>query len=244
MYRMVHFYYSVLSVEDDVVMPAIPDVSNQLVVQAVNVFFDVMGEDKRNYSNRWVGSRYQEGNPLPLLVREGSRFYDLDVVYALLFDLENRQIAYGLRDILRVYLNYHHNEPLPQLDVQPTNLLPTPSSEQMAYLNKLRDFANEYIAYYRDGRNKGKLDEAKFRQHVLLPMRQDNFQISQWLNNVNENMAGEINKFSGQSFASAISPEELLYDYTGRYNPTFARFALEYLLNQFYHQLTLTPTTV
>jgi hypothetical protein len=243
-YRMVHFYYSALSVEDDVAMPDIPDISNQPVGQAVNLFFHVIGEDKRNYSSRWVGSRYQEGSPLPLLVREGSEFYDLDIVYALLFDLENRQTAYGLRDILRIYLNYYNDRTLPRLDIQATNLLPVPNAEQTAYLKKLRDFANDYITYYRDGRYKGKMDEEKFRQHVLVPMRHDNFQITQWLDTVNKSMAKEINKLSGQSFASALSPEELLYDYTGRYNPSFARFALEYSLNQSYHQLTLIPTTI
>lgn len=244
MYRMVHFYYSTLSVEDDVAMPIIPDVSTQPVGQAANLFFHVIGEDKRNYSSRWAGSRYQEVNPLPLLIREGSRFYDLNIICALLFDSENRQTAYGLRDILRIYLNYHANEPLPRLDIQATNLLPAPNIEQIAYLSKLRDFANEYLVYYRDGRNKGKMDEEKFRQHVLVPMRQDNFQIAHWIDTISESITKEVNKLSGESFAPSLSAEELLYDYTGRYNPSFARFNLEYLLNQFYHQLILTPTIV
>ncbi|MBC3787235.1 hypothetical protein [Spirosoma utsteinense] len=244
MYRMVHFYYSTLSVEDDVATPIIPNVSTQAVGQAANLFFQVIGEDKRNYSSRWVGSRYQEVNPLPLLIREGSRFYDLDIICALLFDSENRQTAYGLRDVVRIYLNYHSNEPLPRLDTQTTNLLPAPSIEQTAYLNKLRDFANEYIMYYRDGRSKGKMDEEKFRQHVLIPMRHDSFQVVQWLDTVSESMAKTINNLTGQSFAPSLSAEEILYDYTGRYNHSFTRFVLEYLLNQFYHQLTLIPTTV
>ncbi|MVM34671.1 hypothetical protein GO755_31880 [Spirosoma sp. HMF4905] len=243
-YRMAHFYYSALLPEDDVAMPDIPEITNLPVGQIANMFFHIVGEDKRSYYSRWLGSRYQDGNPLPLLVREGSRFYDLDVLYMALFDLENRQIAYGLRDILRIYLNYHRDETLPRLAIQPTNLLPVPNMEQVAYLNKLRDFANEYLTYYRDGRNKGRIDEEKFRQHVLIPMRHDNFQISQWIDTVSDSMGKTINNVSGQSFAPSVPSEELLYDFTGRYNPSFVRFALEYLLNQFYYNLSLSPTTV
>lgn len=243
MYRMVHFYYLTLSAEDDVAMPVIPDISNLPVGQAIDLFFHLLGEDKRSYGSRWLGSRYQDGNPLPMLIREGSRFYELDTIYSLLFDSENRQIAYGLRDILRLYLNYYHNEPIPRLEKQPSDLLPKPSNEQNDYLKNLRQFVDEYIIYYRDGRNKGQLDEEKFRQHVLVPMRRENFQIGQWIEAVSESMT-KLEEEKSQPFAPSVSSEKLLYDYMGKYNPSFARFAIEYLLNQFYHQLSLSLTTV
>ncbi|WP_460976114.1 hypothetical protein [Spirosoma knui] len=242
MYRMVHFYYLTLSADDDVTMPPIPDIAHLPIGQSINLFFHLMGEDKRSYSSRWLGARYQEGNPLPLLIREGSRFYELETVYSLLFDAENRLNAYGLRDILRIYLNYYRNEPIPRLTVQPELLL-KPSVEQNEYLNNFGQFVDEYIHYYRDGRNKGQLDEEKFRQHVLVPMRRENFQIAQWIDSVSESMA-TLEKELEQPFAPSILPEKLLYDYMGKYNPSFARFAMEYLLNQFYHQLSLSLTTV
>lgn len=243
-YRMVHFYYLHFLADkddEDVSMPSIPDVSNAAIGQAVNLWVHLLGEDKRSYNSRWLGSRYQEGNPLPLLIREGSRFYELETVYSLLFDTENRINAYGLRDILRLYLNYYRNEPTPQLVVQPAELLPEPNVEQNDYLKNFRQFVDEYIRYYRDGRNKGQLDEEKFRQHVLVPMRLENFQIAQWIDSVGESMT-ELEKKLQQPFAPSIPAEKLLYDYMGKYNPSFARFAIEYLLNQFYHQSSLSLT--
>lgn len=243
MYRMIHFYYLTLSADDDVAMPPIPDIADSPIGQSISLFFHLISEDKRSYSSRWLGTRYQEGNPLPLLIREGSRFYEFETVYLLLFDSENRLNAYGLRDILRIYLNYYRNEPTPRLDIQPTDLLPKPSVEQSDYLKNFRQFVDEYIHYYRVGRNKGQLDEEKFRQHVLVPMRRENFQIAQWLDSVRESMI-KLEKELKQPFAPSIPPEELLYDYMGKYNPAFARFAIEYLLNQFYHQVSLSLTTV
>jgi hypothetical protein len=243
MYRMVHFYYLTLSADDEVTMPPIPDIGSLPIGQLTSLFFHLLGEDKRSYSSRWLGTRYQEGNPLPLLIREGSRFYELEIVYSSLFDPENRLSAYGLRDILRIYLNYYRNEPTPRLDIQPTDQLPKPGVEQSDYLKNFRQFVDEYIHYYRGGRNKGQLDEEKFRQHVLVPMRRENFQIAQWLDSVRESMT-KLEKELKQPFAPSIPPEELLYDYMGKYNPSFARFAIEYLLNQFYHQVSLSLTTV
>ncbi|WP_138500139.1 hypothetical protein [Spirosoma lacussanchae] len=243
MYRMVHFYYLTLSADDDVTMPPVPDIASSPIGQSINLFFHLMGEDKRSYSSRWLGTRYQEGNPLPLLIRESSRLYEFETVYSLLFDSENRQNAYGLRDILRIYLNYYRNEPTPRLVFQPTELLPKPSVEQSYYIKNFRQFVDEYIHYYRDGRNKGRLDEEKFRQHVLVPMRRESFQIAQWIDSVSESMT-ELEKELEQPFAPSIPPEKLLYDYMGKYNPSFTRFAIEYLLNQFYHQSLLSLTTV
>jgi len=242
MYRMVHFYYLTLSADDEVEMPLIPDWSHQPIGQAINLFAHLIGEDKRSYSSRWLNSRYQEASPTHLLIREGSRFYDFNTVYAILYDEENRQIAYGLRDILRIYLNYHRNEPLPRLDVQATSLVPDLKSVQEKYLTQLRTFIGEYTTYYQDGRGKGRMEEDKFRLHVLVPMRSDSFRLTQWLDEVVENMS-EPQKTTGKSFAPTSQSDDLLYDYTGRYNPAFARFAIEYLLNRFYHQLT-TLTTV
>ncbi|OZI05899.1 hypothetical protein BWI93_23700 [Siphonobacter sp. BAB-5385] len=240
MYRMVHFYYlHLLTSPDDigVTVPAISNISNLPVGQSVNLFFHLLGQDKRSYSSRWLGSRYQEGSPLPLLIREGSQFYELEVIYALLFDAENRLNAYGLRDIVRIYLNYYREESIPRLEKQPINLLPKTSIEQKDYLQHFHQFAKEYIYYYQEGRSKGQLDEEKFHQHVLIPMRRESFQIAQWIDSVRESMA-KLEKELELPFASSIPPEKLLYDYMGRYNPSFARFAIEYLLNQFYHQLT------
>lgn len=246
MYRMIHFYYlHFLASPDyeDVSMPSVPDIANLPIGQSVNVFFHLLGENKRNYDSRWLGVRHQEVNLFPLLVREGSRFYEFELVYLLLFNSENHLNAYGLRDILRIYLNYYRNEPIPLLTIQPTDLLPEPSVEQNDYLKNFRQFVDEYTHYYCDGRNKGQLDEEKFRQHVLVPMRRENFQIAQWIDSVSERMA-ELEKELEQPFAPSIPAEKLLYDYIGKYNPSFARFAIEYLLNQFYHQVSLSLTTV
>lgn len=242
-YRMVHFYFLALVEEEVIYMPKIPDVSESVVGQTVNLFFHLIGEDKRGYYNRWVSSNYQKVSPLPLMVREGSRFYDLETVYPLLYDRENSQVAFGLRNILRIYLNYHHQETLPRFSVQPTNLLPAPTEEQLEYLKKLHCFATEYYTYYRDGRNKGHIDEEKFRQHVLVPMRGETFQIIKWLDTVSESMANFSDPL-GKTFTSSYLSEELSYDYTGRYNPSFARFSIEYILNQFYHQLKQTQITI
>ncbi len=241
-YRMVHFYYLTLSADDEVEMPSIPDWSDQPIGQAINLFAHLIGEDKRSYSSRWLSSRYQEASPTHLLIREGSRFYDFTTIYKILYDEENRQVAYGLRDILRIYLNYYRNEPLPRRDVQATDLIPNLKHDQETYLAQLRAFVMEYSTYYRDGRGKGKIDEDTFRKHVLVPMRSDNFRLTQWLDEISDSMSKKL-KPTGESFASTSQPDDLLYDYTGRYNPAFARFAIEYLLNQFYHQLT-TLTTV
>jgi hypothetical protein len=162
----------------------------------------------------------------PTLVRQCR---ELTLSQASTFLFHNYRLPhYGLNFLLRVYFSQKEKTPLPEVILPPGEMTP--------WLDRLEAFAEFYTAYYQE---KYEGDWRKFNKHVLNPFPKYPNEFQRWLDNAFQNM---------RSFYEEAEPpqpeieqkicffeENLCYDEAGNYNPVFARFAVQFCLNQQYH---------
>lgn len=158
----------------------------------------------------------------PTLVRQCR---ELTLAQASSFLLHNYRLSqYGLNFLLRVYFSQASKTPLPELVLPP--------AENTRWLERIEAFAVFYTEYYND---KYEGDWRKFKKHVLTPFPRYPGEFQRWLDiafgkmqehfEEKETPRPEINQFE----------DTLLYDEDGNFNSTFARFAVQFCLNQQYH---------
>ena len=240
-YKLVHYYFQ--KKKFDIQLPNTEGVSNK-ALSVCKIFVEILNKNKDAKGNNIIddlkGRDFQEPTLNEPMIRIGSQIYEFENLYTLIYNSENnKQSKYGLRELLRIYFN----NPIELPDIE-GDCFVQPTEEQKEYLKKIELFADAYFKYYNE---KYVEDYDKFNRHVLKPMRGQGFQIAKWLNSSIENMIffykeeGEIEKLMPLSNEDVFS-ENLLYDFMGSYNSSFARFAIEYYLNQKFHLSTQKET--
>lgn len=235
---MIHFYFQKLEAEDEVEVPDVPGAPQTDFYRSINLFLFLLAVEKDERTKKQLMERgYQKVTLNELLWRKGSEFYKLEEIYPILYNEENHSYKHGLRDLLHLFLLYtkgdlsSYRDPItvPELKL---------CGEEQDYLNQLAKFSEYYFDYWKTNRNNNSTDLDTFRQHVLHPMLQQRFHIGRWLEQVIERMKKASVENSKQWYAlqnQKVFSENLLYDFTGEYNPSFARFAIAYNLHQLYY---------
>lgn len=240
---MVHYYFQKLELDEEIDVPAVPEASETDAYQTVRVFLFLLAEEKDERTKKQLMERgYQEVSLNELLWRTGSEHYKLEEIYPLIYDDKNRASKYGLRELLRLFLIYHEGD-LSDYRIKPLAPVIELSKPEEKCLARLSAFSNSYLDYWKKKKAGSRNDLTLFPAHVLRPMVSPRFHVNRWLDEVLVNMQqaakndnSEVEPLKDKAFFS----ESLLYDATGEYNPTFARFAIAYNL---YHLFYLTNQT-
>lgn len=154
---------------------------------------------------------------------------ELTLAQASTFLFHNYRLPhYGLNFLLRVYYSQAEKTPVPDVVL--------PQGGNSSWLERLETFAELYTNYYQD---KYKGDWKKFRKHVLEPFPNRPSQFQQWLDHAFQNMKAfyEEQEPPGAEITTLIEDfeENLCFDEAGNFNSAFARFAIQFCLNQQYH---------
>jgi hypothetical protein len=136
---------------------------------------------------------------------------------------------YGVNFLLRVYFSQAGKTSLPEVVLPPTANNP--------WLERLEAFAEFYTEYYND---KYKGDWRKFNKHVLTPFPRYPGEFQRWLDIAFEKMRGHFEEKGTPRPEIDQFEETLCYDEDGNFNTTFARFAVQFCLNQQYHFQPIT----
>ncbi|MBK8656653.1 MAG: hypothetical protein IPN20_22700 [Haliscomenobacter sp.] len=161
----------------------------------------------------------------PTLVRQCAA---LTLTQASTYLFHNYRLAnYGLNFLFRVYFSQVEKTAIPETVL--------PIGETSPWLDRLETFARFYTEYYLEKYNN---DWRKFSKHVLTPFPTKAGEFQHWLDNTFQSM---------RVFYEGMEPprplinlkideyeENLCYDEIGNYNPLFARFAVQFCLNQQY----------
>ena len=235
---MVHFYFQKLEAEDEVEVPDVPEAPLTDFYRSINLFLSLLAVEKdERTKQQLMGRDYQNVTLNELLWRTGSKFYNLEDIYPILYNKENHPNKRGLREILHLFLLYTQGE-LSSFSCRVIALELELRKEEYDYLSRLRKFSAYYFDYWRTNRNNNSTDLDTFRQHVLRPMLGNRFHIGRWLEQVIERMKKASVENSEQWYTlqdQKVFSENLLYDFTGEYNLSFARFAIAYNLHQLFY---------
>lgn len=240
---MVHYYFQKLDRDEEIDAPVIPEEPETDAYQAVKLFLFLLAEEKDERTKKQLMERgYQDVSLNELLWRTGSQHYKLEEIFPLIYDDKNRLAKYGLKELLRLFLIYHNGD-LSDYKIKPLAPVVELSEPEKKCLIQLSAFSNSYLDYWKEKKTDSRNDLTLFPAHVLRPMVAPRFHINRWLDEVLVNMQQaakndnrEVEPLKDKAFFS----ESLLYDATGEYNPTFARFAIAYNL---YHLFYLTNQT-
>lgn len=160
----------------------------------------------------------------PALVRQCK---ELTLAQASTFLFHNYRLPhYGLNFLLRVYFSQAEKTSMPEVTL--------PEGENSRWLERLESFAVFYTEYYND---KYEGDWRKFNKHVLTPFPRYPSEFQRWLDIAFEKMREHY----AEKEPSVPNPEidqfeeTLCYDEDGNFNPVFARFALQFCINQQFH---------
>jgi hypothetical protein len=239
-YKLVHFYF--LNKEFSTELPNTEGVSNN-ALSVCKIYVDILNKNKEVRGEGIIkdlkGRDFQEPTLNEPMIRISTKTHDFETIYPLIYNVENKQNKYGLRELLRIYFN----NPIELPNTEGVVLI-EPTLEQKAYLKKIELFATTYFEYYEA---KYFSDYAKFNRHVLQPMRGQDFRIAQWIissiTNMNTFYKDEKKEDKlAELKEEAIFSENILYDFMGNYNASFTRFAIDYYLNHKFHSLTKKET--
>lgn len=235
---MIHFYFQKLEADDEVEVPDVPKAPETDFYRSINLFLFMLAVEKDERTKTQLMERgYQKVTLNELLWRTGSKFYKLEEIYPILFNEENHPYKHGLRELLHLFLLYNKGD-LSSYSESVAAPEPKLRGEEQDYLNRLRKFSEYYFNYWKINRNNNSTDLSTFHQHVLRPMLRQRFHIGRWLEQVIERMKKASVENSEQWYTlqeQSVFSENLLYDFTGEYNPSFARFAIAYNLHQLFY---------
>lgn len=163
----------------------------------------------------------------PTLVRQCR---ELTLAQASTFLFHNYRLQhYGLNFLLRVYYSQAAKTPVPEVVL--------PSGENTRWLERLEAFAEFYTEYYND---KYEGDWRKFNKHVLAAFPRYPGEFQRWLDIAFEKMREYFEEKEISRPEIDQVEETLCYDEDGNYNSTFARFAVQFCLNQQYYFKPIT----
>ena len=112
-----------------------------------------------------------------------------------------------------------------------------PNAVSTDWLERLETFAEFYTEYYND---KYKGDWRKFHKHVLIPFPRNSGEFRRWLDIAFEKMREHFDRKEMPRPEIDQYEETLCYDEGGNFNATFARFGVQFCLNQQYHFKPIT----
>lgn len=182
-----------------------------------------------NYSNVFYRATEQE-------------ILDLESIYYALYDENYRSFRIGLNSLLKIFFSQ------PQQDIFEIKILEKPNDWKIdyrsaEYFEQLRDFANDYQAYYFDkyeNKETGSKPISKFRNLVkAIPNENSKFLI--WFYEATEN----TNKFLSKDNSNIPDKwsESLLYAPNGEYVLSFSMLAIKFsLLRQYQKSLNIIQT--
>ncbi len=231
-FKKVHFYYQKFGEWESVptVQPGDKlesSLAGKICAFAIRLVEKDGEENFKNHQKSLKSVQENNGFSLaPTLVRQ-CRELTLAQVSTFLFH-NYRLSHYGLNFLLRVYFSQAEKTSMPEVVLPP--------GKTTAWLERLEAFAEFYADYYQE---KYEGDWTKFRKHVLVPFPKHTGEFLHWLDNAFQNM---------RAFYEEAEPprpeieqkidffeENLCYDESGNYNTVFARFAVQFCLNQQYH---------
>lgn len=165
----------------------------------------------------------------PTLVRQCK---ELSLAQASTFLFHNYRLQhYGLNFLLRVYFSQAEKTPMPEVDL--------PEGENSRWLERMEAFAEFYTEYYND---KYEGNWRKFNKHVLVPFPRYPGEFQLWLDIAFEKMREHFAEKEPHVPKPEIDQfeETLCYDEDGNFNSFFARFAVQFCLNQQFHFQLIT----